>query len=319
MKKLSVIILNYHSLALIEECLESFSQHQPNVDYEIIVANNDDELSDFKDFANKHPEIKTIQNTGNWGFASGCNLGASISNAQYLLFLNPDTQLSASPAIEHMVSTLDENPNIGICGCKIIDPNNQEKPLLWNSPWLFIKWFKAIHDILYRQQMSKKFSDDKDIWYPDMISGAALMIGSKDFHALNGWADGKYWMYAEDRDLSYNMVQKLNKKLAQLRRYEIIHAWGGASESSSSLTLDMEMIISRHNFIYHNSRGLSRAIILPTYILKNITTPILKLTLNSLIFNQKKHLKYKSLTFEIISYYLNAIKRGTWKSPRLKK
>jgi GT2 family glycosyltransferase len=101
--KLSIIILNYHSLEVIKECLNSFEKYPPKVDYEIIIANNDDKKQEFNDFATHYPQIKFIQNTGNWGFSSGCNLGASIASGEYLLFLNPDTRLNETPAIDKML------------------------------------------------------------------------------------------------------------------------------------------------------------------------------------------------------------------------
>jgi len=302
---------------MIQECLDSFKKHPPQTNHEIIVANNDDNTQEFDTFSTKHPNIRCIQNTGNWGFSSGCNLGASISSGEYLLFLNPDTKLTNSPAIDQMVRMLEENDDIGICGCQIIGPNGSEKQLYWNNPWFFIKWIKAIYDTLYKSRLAEQFAANKDIWYPDLISGAVLAIRTSDFKKIDGWGEDKYWMYAEDRDLCYKMQTKLGKKLAQLRRYNIYHVWGGASEKTQSLVLDIEMIISRHNYIYHNTTFIAKLIILPLYITKNLLSPIIKLLLNTLLFNRNKILKYTNLTLGMIDYYFNAIKRKTWKSKRL--
>lgn len=315
--KLSIVILNYHSLDMVRACLDSLDKHRPQLTYEIIVANNDEDTHAFNEFSAKNPDIHCIQNTGNWGFSSGCNLGASIANHNYLLFLNPDTKITDSPAIDRMINILEMDNDIGICGCQIIGPNGSEKPLYWNNPWFFIKWIKAIYETLYKRKLAKKFSADKDIWYPDLISGAVLAIRTKDFNRIGGWSDDKYWMYAEDRDLCHRMQTKLGKKLAQLRHYNIYHSWGGASENTQSMILDMEMIISRHNYIYHNSQGISRMVILFLYITKNLLSPSLKLFLNTILFRRNKITKYKLLTMGMIDYYLSAIKRKTWRSKRL--
>lgn len=302
---------------MIQACLDSFRAHPPQLSYEIIVANNDDNTQAFDEFATQHPDIHCIQNTGNWGFSSGCNLGASIANGEYLLFLNPDTKLTDSPAIDQMIQTLENNHDIGICGCQITGPNGDEKQLYWNNPWFFIKWIKAIYDTLYKRELAERFSTDKDIWYPDLISGAVLAIRTDDLTQIGGWHEDKYWMYAEDRDLCHRMQTKLKKKLAQLRRYNIYHMWGGASEGTQSMVLDMEMIISRHNYIYHNTQGVARLTILSLYIAKNLLSPSVKLLLNTLLFNRQKISKYRGLTLGMISYYLDAIKRKTWRSKRL--
>jgi GT2 family glycosyltransferase len=317
MKKLSVVILNYNSLDMIKDCLESFEKYQPRIDYEIIIANNDDNTQDFERFAKNYPEIKFIQNTGNWGFSSGCNLGVSIAEGEYLLFLNPDTELNKTPAIDKMVELLEVDQSVGICGCKIIDSNGGENILSWNNPWFFIKWIKAIHDLIYKDEVSKMLSNRDNIWYPNIISGAILAIKTDDFKKLGGWGDDKYWMYSEDRDLCNMMSKTLNKRLAQLRDCNIYHIWGGTSDKGSSLMLNMEMTISRHNYIYHNKDGIQRATLLTLYIIKNLTTPIIKLVLNILLLNRKNIEKYKYITIETIRYYLKSIKRKTWKSDKL--
>jgi len=317
MKKLSVIILNYKSLNLIKDCLESFEKYPPCIDYEIIITNNDDDTKDFIKFGKNYSKIKFIQNTGNWGFSSGCNLGASIAEGEYLLFLNPDTQLNETPAIDKMTKLLEIDQSIGICGCKIIDSDGEENILNWNNPWFFIKWIKAIRDFIYKKEISKKNSSKEGVWYTDIISGAALMIKTSDFKNLGGWSDDKYWMYSEDRDLCNKMSTKLKKRLAQIRNCTIYHIWGGTSEESSSLMLSMEMIISRHNYIYHSRHGIPRATLLTLYVFKNLTSPIIKLALNTLLLNQKNIEKYKYITIATIQYYLKAIKRRSWGSDKL--
>jgi len=316
MKKLSVVILNYNSLGMIKDCLESFEKYPPRINYEIIIANNDDNAQDFESFSKNYPEIKFIQNTGNWGFSSGCNLGASIAKGEYLLFLNPDTELNKTHAIDKMIELLEADQSIGICGCKIIDSNGKENILNWNNPWFFIKWIKAIHDFIYKDKAIRELSNNS-IWYPDIISGATLAIKTDDFKKLDGWGDDKYWMYSEDRDLCMRMSKILNKRLAQLRDCNIYHIWGGASEESSSLMLGMEMIISRHNYIYHNKDGMQRVVLLTLYIIKNTTMPIIKLILNIFLFKRKNIDKYKYIVIEVIRYYLKSIKRKTWKSDKL--
>jgi len=58
-------------------------------------------------------------------------------------------------------------------------------------------------------------------------------------------------------------------------------------------------------------------IILPSYIIKSVFPPFIKLLLSALFFRQKRINKYKHLTVGIIKYYLNSIKRRTWKSNKL--
>src|SRR5689334_10623601 len=90
--ELAIIIVNYNTSKLLENCLRSvFKAAHPKGGLEVIVvdnASNDDSLSMVeKNFS----QVKVLKNKTNLGFAKANNLGASLSNAKYLLFLNSDT------------------------------------------------------------------------------------------------------------------------------------------------------------------------------------------------------------------------------------
>ena len=89
---------------------------------------------------------------------------------------------------DKMVELLEVDQSVGICGCKIIDSNGGENILSWNNPWFFIKWIKAIHDLIYKDEVSKILSNRDNIWYPNIISGAILAIKTDDFKRLPGFA-----------------------------------------------------------------------------------------------------------------------------------
>jgi GT2 family glycosyltransferase len=318
-KKLSIVILNYNSLELINDCLKSFKRYSPRIDYEIIIVNNDGNAKDFDDFSKNYPEIRFIQNSGNWGFSNGCNLGASVSNGEYLLFLNPDTQLNETLSIEKMLDILEKDESVGVCGCRTITSKGIGNEITWTSPWLLVRWIRLIHDVVNKSKNSEIFAKDKDIWYPGFVGGSAIVLNTNDFKKINGWSDDRYWMYCEDSDICYKVKKTLGKRIALVRDCSINHIGGGASkvDDSSTLMLKLELIISTHNYIYQHSIGLSRMIILPLYIIKSVFPPFIKLLLSILIFNQKKANNYKYLTVGIVRYYLKSIKRRTWKSDKL--
>jgi GT2 family glycosyltransferase len=320
MNKLSIVIVNYKSLSVIKDCLESFNKYPPKAKYETIIVNNDDNIEKFNSFAKNYQEIKFIQNTGNWGFSNGCNLGASIANGEYLLFLNPDTELNETPAIDKMLEILENDSSVGIASCVHINSEGIEEnqSVIWNS-WLFIRFIRFIYQIAFRKSISKRSNENCNIWYPDAISGSVVTISSSDFNSFNGWSDDKYWMYCEDQDICYK-IQKILKKIALVRDCTIKHKKGASSISDVSqlLLLNTERIISGHNYIYYNNSGFTRAIIMSLYISKSLFTPIIKLSFSLLLINKKKIAKNKFIINEIIKYYSTSIKRKTWNSEKLK-
>jgi len=317
-KKLSIVILNYYCLDVIKDCLQSFKKHQPQLDYEIIIVNNDDNKDSFRAFSEQYPEIEFVQNTGNWGFSSGCNLGASIARGEHLLFLNPDTELTKSPAIDTMSSFLEDNPNVGIVSCRRIKKGKPEREITFINPWLAIGWIRALYRLVHKKEISKKFQDECDVWYPEWVAGSVVMISRVFFNKINGWSDKDFWMYVEDPDLC-KKVHNNNKEIAILRRVELKHAHGGSSRKNPKTTAitKSEVVTSTHVFIQKYTRGLNRVSLHLVMIIDTLISWILRVGLTLVVF-WKAAFKENLLTLlAIIRYYFNAVVRRTWKSKRL--
>ena len=103
MVKLSVIIVNYRGWGPLSRCLEALScLDDASFSSEVIIVDNCSNDGKLKDFSTQHSSFRFIENTGNYGFSSGNNLGARNSNGDYILFLNPDT-VANLPALTEMI------------------------------------------------------------------------------------------------------------------------------------------------------------------------------------------------------------------------
>ena len=124
---IDIIIVNWNSGKLLFECLNSFkgiSHENFSIKKIIIIDNNsqDDSLERIDEF---DLPILLYRNNENVGFAKASNQGVKFSDAEYILFLNPDTRLyrnSISEPINFMM--MENNSEAGIVGIKLIDENN---------------------------------------------------------------------------------------------------------------------------------------------------------------------------------------------------
>ncbi|HCI70702.1 MAG TPA: glycosyltransferase family 2 protein, partial [Balneola sp.] len=92
--QVSVVIVNFNSLSLISDCVDSIIENCTSIDYEIIVvSNSDEEPSEINALKNKLPTITYLETGSNLGFAKANNIGAKKASGEYLFFLNPDTIL----------------------------------------------------------------------------------------------------------------------------------------------------------------------------------------------------------------------------------
>jgi len=316
--KLSVVTVNYKSWELLESYLESFKQFPPKLSYEIIIVDNYPQDGMGESFSQKHPEVKLIPNKGNFGFSHGCNLGARHAEGEYLLFLNPDTELTKDNAIDAMFEFLNNSSEVGVVACRTVTPSGGTgREIAFLSPWLLIAWVRQVFKFINKENIKKDYPEDSDVWYPEWISGSVVLIQFQFFYQIGRWNEKRYWMYHEDPDLCLR-VRKAGRKVALLRNVSIKHVEGGVSRNSVKTTIrsKTEVIISAHNYIQENTTGGSRISLHLLYLLKTLSPVLLLLIL--LPFFWAKKFKVKSLVLiESFKYYGSAIMRKTWKSPKL--
>ena len=90
MSRLSIIIVNYRSLSVLIDCLQSI-YHFDTKDLELIVVDNGSDDASEKELANKFPDVRFIQMGYNAGFARANNAGIRAANGENILLLNADT------------------------------------------------------------------------------------------------------------------------------------------------------------------------------------------------------------------------------------
>ena len=93
---LDIIIVNWNTGTLIRDCLESISRARTaalRLARVVVVDNNSaDGSTDGLESLSELP-ISVLHNDVNRGFVAACNQGAAGTQADYLLFLNPDTRV----------------------------------------------------------------------------------------------------------------------------------------------------------------------------------------------------------------------------------
>ena len=316
---LSIVIVNYKSWKVLAECLDSFSQYTPKLNYEIIVVDNDSQDGELESFSKRYPQVDFIKNTGNNGFAHGCNLGADNAQGKYLLFLNPDTVLTNSTAIDDMLNFAQHNPNVGITSCRRINPKGRpEREMAFANPWLIISWIRAIYKLINKAKIQKKFPENETIWHPDWVAGSVVLIEKGLFNEIGRWNQDNFWMYYEDVDLC-RKVKRQNKEIALLRDVELKHAHGGSSRRNPTTTAitKSEVVTSSHVYIQLHTQELNRVLLHFIIFIDTLLSQLTKILFTLPVF-WKVAFKANILVFvATVKYYASALVSNTWKSKRL--
>src|SRR3990167_7255186 len=113
--ELSVIIVNWNTKKLLEDCLKSIFKYTKGVSFEIIVVDNGSRDGSPKMVKNKFPQVKLIPNKENLGFTKANNQGIKIAKGKYILLLNSDAYLIEN-SFKKLVEEADSLKNLGALG-----------------------------------------------------------------------------------------------------------------------------------------------------------------------------------------------------------
>ncbi len=232
----SVIIVNYNTIELTKQCLLSIYDQTKDVNFEIIVVDNNSIDNSVNFIYDNFPQVTLISNLDNIGFGRANNLGVKIAKGKYIFFLNSDTIL-LNNAIKIFFNYMEEkniNSNIGALGAVMLDSNLNlnYRNSYYEFPRLsmFFKLvFKNIFSDLKKKYLvdSIKLNNEGHISV-DFIVGADLFI-PRDVIDNIGAFDPDYFLYWEEVDLQFRMYKKKLRRLI-IFGPQIVHLEGGSSE-----------------------------------------------------------------------------------------
>lgn len=219
---LSIIIVNYNTLELTKACIESVVQNTHEIEYEIIVVDNNSNDGS-QSFFSQFEGIRFIESGDNLGFGRANNLGFSHSTGRYLLMLNSDT-IVENDILGRMLKHFYKQPkDVGCLGSLLVHANHQ--PCFsygyyprWKDEFLCGKKEKNTTTISGAQQ---------EVEY---ISGADLFV-RRDVAEKYGLFDPDFFMYYEDVEICYRYA-KHGYKSVILPETGIVHLDGGSHKSS---------------------------------------------------------------------------------------
>ncbi len=119
---ISIIILNYKSKGLVKNCIKSIYCNTKEIDYEIIVVDNNSGDDIGKMLKKRFPDVNFIQSENNLGFATGNNIGIKKAKGKYIAIINPDIVLMEN-SFKKMRDFMEKNQHIGIIGPQLVNPN----------------------------------------------------------------------------------------------------------------------------------------------------------------------------------------------------
>lgn len=222
--QLSIIIVNFRSEKFLKKCLASIYNIWGE-ELEVIVVNNDTKES-LADISLDFPAVKIVKQEKNFGFGAANNTGAKIAQGEYLLLLNPDTEI-LSNNLEKIFKKFQENKEVVVIGPRLITGEGETQK--WCAGKEFTFW-RLIKNNLGIIESKKIWESQKEI-LADWVSGAALFIKKEIFNKVGGF-DEHFFTYFEDDDLC-RRIRKVGYKIVYYPEISIKHIGGQCWESVS--------------------------------------------------------------------------------------
>lgn len=227
---LSIIIVNYNTKDLLQQCLRSVfaSQFNSPDGYEVLVSDNGSSDGSVAMIRQNFPRVKVTENHANLGFSRGNNVAIKQASGKYILLLNSDTTVREN-TLPECVKYLDTHPETGILGCKVLLPNGKlhqaSRRKFPNPANAFLRLFglRKFSDYNYRN-----ISIDQEMEV-DSVVGAFLMIRKAVIDKI-GLLDEDFFMYGEDLDWCWRAKQA-GYKVVYFPKVEITHYLYGSSKN----------------------------------------------------------------------------------------
>ena len=114
---LSAVIINYNGRHQLESCLESLHKQTLKISEIIYIDNNSTDGSNDL-ITEKYPDILSVLNQQNLGYAAGANQGIKMAKGEYVLLMNPDIVIEPD-YIEKCLGKMEQDKKIASITGKI--------------------------------------------------------------------------------------------------------------------------------------------------------------------------------------------------------
>ena len=260
MSTLDIVIVNWNTGELLRECLRSLAEADAEPVRRVVVVDNASSDGSAEELSAQSYPLEIIRNAANRGFAAACNQGAREGEADYILFLNPDTRVERD-ALVRSVQFLDEHERVGIVGIQLVDEHGHVRRTCARLPKPGPEIGRMVRlDAVAPRLVRPHFLTDwdhADTREVDQVMGAFFLTRRTLFERLGGF-DERFFVYFEEVDFTVR-ARALGWSTCYLADVRAYHYGGGSSEKVEDRRLYYIMRSRLLFFAKHYSAGAALA------------------------------------------------------------
>jgi len=198
---LSVVIVTWNSAAFIGRCLDALWAGASR-EFECLVVDNHSDDSTVDIVRRDYPWVRLLTPGRNLGFAAANNLALRQATGDYLLLLNPDTEVRAG-AIDRLVELLEARPEAGAVGPRLLNDDGSTQFSTYLLPRAAtIAWEYFLRDLARPDDRRAGRYGEADYGRERQVEGllGACFLARRSAATDTGFLDERFWLYCEEVD-----------------------------------------------------------------------------------------------------------------------
>lgn len=246
--RLSVIVVSWNVAKLLDKCLSTLKEDLKDIEAEVFVVDNASADNSVETVRRNHPWVKLTANQENLGFAKANNQALKQCKGNYILLLNPDTEVLAG-AISKLLSFLETNPQAGIVAPQLINSDGSIQRSCRAFPTFQFMFYELIglsklfpNNPKFGQYKMLDFNHEQ-LREVDQPEGACLMLRREVINQVGSLDEG-FFMLFEEVDWCYR-IKNSGWQIWFYPEAKVIHHYG-----QSIKQVKAKMILSSHRGLY---------------------------------------------------------------------
>lgn len=229
----SIIIVSYNCLDILENCLLSLFKHTEAVSFEVILVDNNTTIGSIESVTEKFKDIILVKNNENRGFAAANNQGFALARGKYILCLNNDTVFIEN-TIKKVYDFSESLSEPAFVGCKLLNSDGSLQasidcfPTIWNVFTENFFLYKLFSNSALFNKYHINFQYAAVPQEVEVVKGAFIFAPKSVIDKYHGF-DENFFFYAEETDLCLRF-KKDGGKVIFNPETSIIHLGGATTD-----------------------------------------------------------------------------------------
>lgn len=231
MGKVAVVILNWNGMEMLRTFLPSVVRCSASDDVIVYVVDNGSTDQSVVMLSENFPTVRLIALDENYGFAGGYNVALNQIEAEYVVLLNSDVEVTPNWLCP-LVTYMDKHPEVAACQPKILSWHNKQEFEYAGACGGFLDKYGYPFCRGRLMQVVEKDKGQYDSVIPIFwATGAALFIRLNEYKEAGG-LDGRFFAHMEEIDLCWRLRAR-GKEIVCVPQSKVYHLGGGTLKKES--------------------------------------------------------------------------------------